>query len=52
MAKVLLAAIVTSIAVSPTVAGWALRATIAAPLHWLGLVDLDTAIRCVQWSAF
>ena len=42
--------IIAVIAVSPTVAGWAVRATIAAPLYWAGLIDYSASVAIATWT--
>jgi hypothetical protein len=45
-------AVLAVIAVSPSIAGYAVRMSVAAPLAWSGLVDDSTALAIVLWSAF
>ncbi len=45
-------AVVAAITVSPTIAGFAIRATFALPLFWLGIIDTTALEAVALWSAF
>jgi hypothetical protein len=40
------------IVVSPTIAGFAARVALAAPLYWLGLIDDASVAAFANWTAF
>ena len=40
------------IVVSPTIAGFAARVALVAPLYWLGLIDDGSVAAFANWSLF
>ena len=42
----------TAIIISPSIAGYAARATLALPLFWLGIIDATALEAVALWSAF
>jgi hypothetical protein len=45
-------AVMAVIVVSPTIAGFAARVALAAPLYWLGLIDDGSVAAFANWTAF
>ena len=45
-------AVMAVIVVSPTIAGFAARVSLAAPFYFLGLIDDRTVTAFVHWSLF
>ena len=45
-------AVLALIVVSPTIAGFAARVALAAPLYWLGLIDDGSVAAFAHWSLF
>jgi hypothetical protein len=45
-------AVLALIVVSPTIAGFAARVALAAPLYWLGLIDDHKVAAFAHWSLF
>ena len=45
-------AAMAAIVVSPTIAGFAARVSLAAPFYFLGLIDDHTVAAFAHWAAF
>ena len=50
--KYIAIATAAAIAVSPTIAGFSARASVALPLFWIGAIDSATFEAVVLWHAF